>query len=171
MKEKMVKEKIADTNKEKIPKRLKGFGAVVRLGRGLTKHLTPETDEFYWWRNKGLELFWFLILLTLNFCLVSPLFGQEFRYSFSAPLIPFLAGVISFVFPLSQEAAVNTVVLIAYSLAPLALYFLVKETTKRLLSAVSAALIFSSPLLKSRLLSIFSIRSITFPKFGFSIHS
>ena len=139
---------------EKTPRRLRGFGAVVRVGRDLGDRFGPEVFEFYWWRSKAIEGFWFLSLVALNIYQVHSFLGSKFVHSFSAPLIPFLAEIASFVFSLPFDAAISTVILIFYILGPLSLYFLVKEVTKRLLPAIAAALLFSSPFFKSRLLAV-----------------
>lgn len=133
--------------KEKIPERLRGFGTVVKIGKGLRDHFKPEVMGLRWWRSRAIEIFWFLLLVALNFYQVRLFFGSKFVYSFSAPLIPFLAEITGF--------PVSTIILIFYILGPLTLYFLVKEVTGRLLPGIIAALIFSSPIFKLRLLAIF----------------
>lgn len=132
-----------ENKKEETPKRLRGFGAVVKVKQELGKRW--ESD-FHWWRSKLLETLWVLLLVALNFYQVRPFFGRQFVYVFSAPLIPFLAEIL--------KLSVPTLILIFYIFGPLSFYFLVKEITGRLLPAVSSALIFSSPIFKSRLLAL-----------------
>lgn len=135
-----------------IPKRLRGFGTVVVTGKKLKERFRPEKAKPHWWRNRMTEACWSLFLVGLNFRFAFPFFEYHFKHFFSAPMIPFLARIVSFVSRSPLETTTSTVVLVFYILGPLTLYFFVKEITGRLLPAVWAALLFSSPIFRSKLL-------------------
>jgi len=96
------------------------------------------------WVNVG-EVLFLIILFVINFWLLRPFFGREdIMNSFSAPLIPFLANLFTFILPLSY--AVRLWLLIFFLLLPFGFYFFIREISSRFLSACLASLLISLPI-------------------------
>ncbi|MBU0618881.1 hypothetical protein KKD62_01445 [Patescibacteria group bacterium] len=124
--------KKADTLAEKTEKRTKKL-----LGQRLT-HVSP-----HWLVSTG-EILGLLIILAINFFLLLPFFGQEHQANgFSAPFIPLLAKLTSFVMPYAH--GVRFWLLICLMFLPISLYFFIREISRRRLAAFAATLIISLP--------------------------
>ncbi len=79
-----------------------------------------------------------VLIFLANLFLILPLFKQSLPVeSFTAPLLPFLAG--------GQEWIARLLILIAYLVGPVFVYFYVWEMTQRRLTSFLAALIYTLP--------------------------
>ena len=96
-----------------------------------------------WWMGTG-EIIGVAILGVIGFFLLMGFFGQEDQTNFfSAPLIPVLAEITSFLMPYSY--GLRFWLLVFFGFFPLVFYFWVREVTGRRLSAFIAALIATLP--------------------------
>lgn len=90
------------------------------------------------------EVLFLTLLFLLNFWLLSSFFGQEDKTNtFSAPLIPFLTQLTSFLIPFPQGIRFWTLTFLM--ILPLSFYFFVREISGRKMAAVVAALTVSLP--------------------------
>lgn len=88
-------------------------------------------------------------LVVVNVFLVLKFFSYPFTFAFSAPVVPLLAGVLGWL-GVDYAQGVRWVLLVFYIFGPVTLYFLVREVTKRRMSALSAAILYSLPIFRSR---------------------
>lgn len=86
------------------------------------------------------------ILFGFNFFFLFPLFGQEYpSITFSAPILPVAARIISFVMPLNFSQAVGVLVLISFPLSSVFWYAFFKSLSKNTFLSFFAGLIFLLP--------------------------
>jgi hypothetical protein len=85
------------------------------------------------------EVLSLLLLFGLSLWLLLPFFNQaDFANTFSAPLLPVLSSVISFIVP--YQLAIRLWLLVLMLIFPICFYYLIREITSRRLAAVAAAL-------------------------------
>ncbi|MDP3888426.1 MAG: hypothetical protein Q8Q24_00125 [bacterium] len=96
------------------------------------------------WVERG-EIAGILVLIVFNFYLLLPFFNQSDQYNvFSAPLIPALAGLTSFI--LEYEYGLRFWLLIFFLALPVSLYFFAKEISGRKMAGFMSALAVSLPI-------------------------
>lgn len=110
------------------------------------------------WRRREFQYLFFFLLGVANFIFLFPFFKIDHADNiFSAPLIPALTKILSFVFPLSQERLALFLVLIAHILGVMSVCFLVKAITGRTLVGLLAGAFYSFPFDLNKIFDLFTV--------------
>jgi hypothetical protein len=141
------KEKILKAE-ENLPKEEEKIAArrAVRLAEKLRRARRGLMVDSAWWANGPMEWLGGSLIWLLNLYMVWPFFGREaFVTSYSGPVIPFLANLVSFSgLPLTYSIEIVNVSF--FLLFPISFYWLMKSVSGKTLVALLAGLLVSLPL-------------------------